>query len=497
MAENNNRSSGGGQHGAGKFFNELWKELTKPPGWMKKPPGGGGGGNKGGTGGGQAGGKKDEAGASHVKPGKRQPPSWWSWSQSDGVPAKKTKARKRKGKYGVKGAGPGKEAPSGGGADSGVPSGSKGHSSKQGYGSRPKLPLYSKDDLGSAQPMSPNSVAAQIRRHGFAPAVLKSFGLTATKVEPFGPVLRLRTNKGLVALKKTDLDGRQIEFLNGAFAHLEERDFTRFAPFLLAADGKPYAMNGGDRYYATRWIRGQEADFRSMGQLAQASRTLADFHEASRGYAPNGYAPPDLFDMVERFRDRREELVEWKSRAKLKSRPDDVDQIFLKHVDGYVRQADEALGMLREPEVRAHLVYEEEDPVLCHLDLTPYNMVYTATGQIVLIDLDFCTYGPRVLDVAHLLRRGLQRQEWEENVARHVLVNYNARRMMTRAEYSMMHGLLLFPHRFWRVAYQHYEVGHDPHHMGYFQLCEAEEESRQAFLRQFGKQVGRMHGRRG
>ncbi|HEU4963701.1 MAG TPA: hypothetical protein VFV52_07545, partial [Bacilli bacterium] len=68
--------------------------------------------------------------------------------------------------------------------------------------------------------------------------------------------------------------------------------------------------------------------------------------------------------------------------------------------------------------------------------------------------------------------------------------------MLNRSEYGLLHSLLLFPHRFWRVAYQHYDLGHDPHHMGYFQLCEAEESDRQAFLQKFKKQVDRMHGRR-
>nr|WP_236587806.1 CotS family spore coat protein [Tumebacillus amylolyticus] len=331
-----------------------------------------------------------------------------------------------------------------------------------------------------------------IRRHGFSPAALKAYGITATKCEPFGPVLRLRTSKGLIALKKTELTPKQVQFLHQSFQYLDERKFTRYAPFLLSTEGLPYVQVGGETYYATQWVRGQEVDFRSRQQLALTSRTLAEFHEASRGFEPKGYSPAMIFDLVDRFQDRRDELVSWKNRARAKSRPDDVDKKYLSMVDVYIKQCDESLAIMKRPGVRAHLLHEEDDPPLCHLDLTPYNMVYTTSGQICLIDLDFCTFGPRTLDLAHLVRRALQRADWEEDVLRHCLVNYNSVRLLTVQEYVLLYGLLMFPHRFWRIAYQHYDIGHDPHHMGYFELAEAEEEKRQAFLKTFGQQVERM-----
>jgi CotS family spore coat protein len=317
--------------------------------------------------------------------------------------------------------------------------------------------------------------------------------LTVSKAEPFGPVMRIRTNEGLLALKKTDLTPKHVQFLHAAINHLGQHKFQRCAPFLLTKNGHPYAQIGGETYYATRWIRGQEVDFRTMAQLGLTARTIAEFHEASRGFEPDGYRPAMLFDIHDRFADRRKEFLLWKKRAQNKSRPDAVDKMFLKQVDHYLKQADDALTIFKRSEVRAHLLYEEDDPPLCHLDLTPYNMVYTTNNQVVLIDFDFCTYAPRTLDLAHLMRRALQRQEWNEHVANHCLVNYNAVRLLARSEYLLLLGLLLFPHRFWRVAYQHYEIGHDPHHLGYFQLCEAEEEQRQAFLTRFARQVERMH----
>jgi CotS family spore coat protein len=458
----------------GGFFHELWKELTKPPKWAKVPP-------KPDSGQKKDDGKKHEADASQ-KSRKRQPPSWWSWSQSDGVPRRRHRERQSRTVR--------SQSRAIGSVRSVASEKLRRTRSKRPPKSAPLPISKSRADAGSQFPAAAE-VQAAIRRHGFAPAILKQYGLTASKVEPFGPVLRLRTNQGLIALKKTHLAPKNILFLHGAFQHLEEKRFTKFAPFLLTTDGRPYGIVGGDTYYITRWLRGQEVDFRSSPQLALAARTLAEFHEASRGYEPE-HRPAAIFDMVDRFADRRDELLEWKKRVQKKRRPDGVDQFFLQHVDLYVSQCAQALTLLKKPEIRAHLLYEEEDPCLCHLDLTPYNMVFTQNNQVALIDLDFCTYGPRTLDLAHLMRRALQRQEWDQDAAWHCLVNYNSLRMLTRPEYRILQGLLIFPHRFWRIAYEHYDVGHDPNHLGYFQLCEAEESKRQAFLTTFGRQIDRM-----
>ncbi|ASS74469.1 hypothetical protein CIG75_05330 [Tumebacillus algifaecis] len=446
----------------GDWLKQLFNEMMRPPKWMKdgKP------GTKKPTGDG----KKAEADVS-PKPKKRQPPAWWSWSQSDGVPKSRQRNRERpiRSRQVKKNNSPVKKERT---------------SKSQGR--------LSQSDLGSALPGSASDLHAQIRRHGFNPTVLKSYKITPTKVEPFGPVLRLRTNQGLVSLKKCDLRSAHVAFLHQALQHVEKQKFTRFAPFLLTSKGLPYAQIGGDTYYATRWLRGQEVDFRSMPQLALATRTLADFHKASRGFDPSGYAPPSIFDMVDRFNDRRDELVEWKRRASIKSRPDDIDKIFLKHADHYIAESDTALKALRRPQVRSHLLFEEDDPPLLHLDLTPYNMIYTPNNQVALIDFDFAAFGPRTLDLAHLMRRALQRHEWDEAVARHALVNYGAISPLTPAEYMILSGLLRFPHRFWRIGYQHYDIDHDPNHLGYFQLAEAEEPQRLRFLDDFEKQIARI-----
>ncbi|KEO83043.1 CotS family spore coat protein [Tumebacillus flagellatus] len=475
MADDNKNTSKPGTK-PGDVFKHFWGEMTKPPKWMKDA-------SKPSSGKGKDDGKKNEAGASTPK--KRQPPSWWSWSTSDGVPQKRTPSKKTSR---IESAPEPAPAPAPSTSKSNAPNKAKSKSK-----SSPRTPVgHGKSDLGRDHDDSLSTVHSIIRRHGFSPAVLKAYGLTATKCEPFGPVLRLRTPKGLIALKKTELTPKQVQFLHQSFLYLEERKFTRFAPFLLSTEGLPYVQVGGDMYYATQWVRGQEVDFRSRPQLALTARTLAEFHEASRGFEPKGYAPAMLFDLADRFQDRRDELVLWKKRAKVKSRPDLLDQKFLALVDPYIKQCDEALSILKRPAVRAHLLHEEDDPPLCHLDLTPYNMVYTTNGQICLIDLDFAAFGPRTLDLAHLVRRALQRAEWEEDVMRHVLVNYNAVRLLTVQEYVMLYALLVFPHRFWRISYQHYEIGHDPHHLGYYELAEAEEEQRQAFLKNFGQQVERM-----
>lgn len=488
----------------GDFFKEMWNELTKPPKWMKdvkKPGAAKSDAQKKDD---KQDGKKAEAGASKPpmwslfgkKPEatppkqdtkKRQPPPWWSWSTSDGVPEKAVKRKKESEANTDTAQGSATETVTRGSKSSKK----KGKSSKKSGSPNPLTPHEGLDDFGSEQPSPLNEIDSMIRSHGFAPTVLNQYGVTATKVEPFGPVLRLRTPQGLIALKKTFLPPKHVQFLYDATKYLSDNNFTYFSPFLLTQKGAPYAMVGGDTYYATQWIRGQEADFRSAQQLAFAARTIAQMHHTSRGFEPRGYAPSGIFDMVDRFQDRRNELQHWKRLAQNKRRPDGVDVLYLKLVDAYTEQADKALAILKKPEVRAHLLYEEDDPCLCHLDVTPYNMVWTTNHQICLIDLDFCTYGPRTLDLAHLMRRALQRQEWDESVAWQTLMNYQTVSPLAPVEHQILYGLLMFPHRFWRIAYQHYELGHNPHHLGYFQLAEGEEEKRQKFLAQFGKTVNR------
>jgi CotS family spore coat protein len=475
--------SGMANKGLPDWLKHVWKELTTPPHFIPQPQKKS---EKDGKG------KADSHSAHH--PAKKRDkdeeeddrPSWWSsWSLSP-VHEKKTRGKKtatRTGKKKKKAAKP-SQKPAVRSAPFPAPS--------RGLSLSPPDPLYGQS--GSFWPGIPQrkrEIAQVFVRQGYHPEVVERYPFTVYKAEPFGSVIRLHTSDGWKAVKRTHLSPERVEFMHQAVHHVMQRGFVRIAPFVLSKKKTPYAIVGGQVYYITDWVSGQDCDFTSMIHLAEAAQTLAQFHQASLGFEPSVMIPPTAFHILETFQQRSKDLATFKRNIRIKSKPDEMDKFFLKHVDAYQKQAQKAILLVSDPGVKQFLSREAAHPGLCHLDITPRNLIYTTNHHVHLIDLDFMTFAPRALDIAHLMRRSMQKTGWTREVSLVCLVHVNSIKKITRDEYRLIHALLTFPHRFWHVAYAHYALQAGGQSLGYLQQMQALEEKRNVFLQTFEQQIER------
>lgn len=453
-----------------EWLKHLWKELTTPPHFIPAPQK-------------QSHPEKKETSHQNEKSAtdeKDDHPSWWSsWSVSPLPPQKKRKKKAYK----------------------------KGKSTKKQLTNSPNLSPFShmqnpiqhsfsslSESLWGSLSQTKKELAQVLLRHGYHPPVLEHYPFTVYKAEPYGSVIRLQTSAGPFALKRTPLPPERIEFMHEAVCHLHKQNFFRVAPFFPNKKKAPYTIAGGNVYYISEWVHGQECDFSSMIHLAEAAQTLSQFHQASLGFAPKVTIPPAAFSVLDIFRHRSQDLHAFKKKIRLKNKPNAIDQFVLQHIDDYLKQAQRAILLASDPTIKDYLSHVAQSPGLCHLDVTPQNLIYTTNHHVHLIDLDLMTFGPRVLDLAHLMRRSLQKTGWAREVPLVCLVQANSVGKIRREEYILLLALLTFPHRFWHICYAHYVLRHDAQTLGKLQQLQSLEEKRKSFLEDFARQVYRYRG---
>lgn len=329
-----------------------------------------------------------------------------------------------------------------------------------------------------------------------APALLSAYDWRIKDVQQHRNVAHIVTSDGNYALKRTHISPQRVQFLHNVLRYLSKRGFTNVAHFALTKKRRPYAVREGITYYATEWMDGQTANFASTAHIARVAHALARFHHQSRGFETDGYHPPTEFQFTAMMRRRTRDLRLLLEEAEKTSDPDAFDDLLVSMAANLRKDADKSLELASGSECQAHLTEEAQRPGLCHLDVIPGNFIYTGEHEVVLLDLDLCAYAPRVLDLAHLLRRSLQQNRWATDTAYLCFLQYNAVQPMTEPEYVLVRSLLTFPYRAWRLAQTRYRTFTESSQTEELQLCAEQEERRQAFLQAFSQQIKSLRSSR-
>ncbi len=320
----------------------------------------------------------------------------------------------------------------------------------------------------------------------------KAYGWTVHAAEVRQRVVKVRTQRGIFAVKRTHTDAQHVRFLHELVRHLRREGLTCVTPFALADKDKPYITRNQRTYYATRWVDGNPVNFSSLTQLESTAAALAEFHERSRGFESSRANPTPEFGLPAMLRRRSEDLRNLLLKSEAKQHPDEFDQLLSRIAPALREDAEKAVRIAESADCRRFLVDDEENPGLCHLDVIPDNFIYTKEKQVVLIDLDLATFAPRVLDLSHLLRRSLQRLQWRSEAAYTCFLAYDRVRPMDATEYLWVYGLLCFPYRAWRLAHTRSYVVKDRTQIDELRECVEQEPRRQAFLEALLGQIRRQ-----
>ncbi|MCL6637837.1 MAG: phosphotransferase [Alicyclobacillus sp.] len=321
------------------------------------------------------------------------------------------------------------------------------------------------------------------------PALAKAYGWQVTAAQRAGSALKVTTPRGVYACKRAHIPAERGRFIRDVLNFARQAGFSHCCEWVPTRRGQACVVRGAAVYYATRWVHGQPLNLADLAQLQAAAHSLAAWHEATRGFEATHYNPPDEFDLPALLRQRTDDLRTLLLRAEAARQPDAFDELLRRLAPSLRRDAEHSLRIAGHPSCQEFLQRDAELPGVCHLDVTPGNLVYTPQHQAVLIDFDLATFAPRALDLAHLLRRSLQLQHWRGTVAYTCFSEFQAVRPLESAEYLLVQALLTFPYRAWRIAHTRYRLYQDDTQLQELRGFSEQEEERQAFLREYADQL--------
>ena len=199
----------------------------------------------------------------------------------------------------------------------------------------------------------------------------------------------------------------------------------------------------GELFLLKNYVEGSEISTSRIEDMKEAIHLLAIYHNVSEQI--NGQTQ-DI--ELEVWRRHYRELIKVRNYIRNRKKKNEFEQIYMKHFEHNLQFAEKSIRLLEE--------CEEPAPrcVYCHGDFNQHNILLSS-GTYRIINFEGISYNWAMVDVAHFLRKMLEKNDWSEVLGKELVAEYERYRPMYRTEYRQLYGLLLFPEKFWKVT-NHY-----------------------------------------
>lgn len=266
--------------------------------------------------------------------------------------------------------------------------------------------------------------------------------------------LMLDTDRGLKVLRPSQSGEQRLEFEDTVKQYIRRSGRLCVDTVMRTKEGKLFAENSyGDRFCVRDWYYGEECSLRQEEHCITAVDTLNCFHELTVDFPMKEeygiYTRPSL---SEQFVKRARELKRVRSYIRDKKQKSEFEVYFLRLCDGYYEQALEAEEYIRN-------VPQTEIQQLIHGNFSYHSLLTDSPLSdtcFVLTSFDKAGFGQQVSDFYYLLRKTMEKNDWNQTLGYHMIQRYLQARKNPETECILLKAQIMFPEKFWKITNYYY-----------------------------------------
>lgn len=284
------------------------------------------------------------------------------------------------------------------------------------------------------------------------------YGFKIISGEKVRKIHKLNTDKGMKCFKKAHARRSYFLFVFAAINHLIEKGFNATISYDRTLDGDICIEEGEYIYYALPWIESRQCKFKKQDELIKIIKLSAELHQASAGFIPPDDSKPRILygKWPERFKERLNDIQRFKEIIEAKEVKDEFDKSYSPLIDFFICQGIEAIELLKNSSYYDISEKARDKGEFCHHDMAEHNFLITPSGEIKIIDFDYCIMDTRLHDVASLVIRNMKHGVWDIAKADFILNEYSKHFAMDSEELEIIKCFTLFPQDFWQIGLQYY-----------------------------------------
>lgn len=270
------------------------------------------------------------------------------------------------------------------------------------------------------------------------------------------------TAEGCLIFKEYKGNDKRAELQNKLLGRIAEAGRVRTERIIPNRDGGLLVRDfDGTAYILKTWQEGRECSIEDRGECVQAVKLLARLHEAMELPAEEvgdaGIRPPE-----KEYEKHNREIRKVRKFLKQKSQKQPFEVRLLESCDYFLEQAlevTEEWGQYQEAfERRDRGEGRGETVFFCHGDYQYHNILMGPGGWFV-VNFEKCLADHPVRDLYLLLRKLLEKGNWQTAMGRELLQAYEREHPLTAEDRIDLYYRLAYPEKFWKIINFYYNSG--------------------------------------
>lgn len=267
----------------------------------------------------------------------------------------------------------------------------------------------------------------------------------------------LETNKGKFALRKVDLTKEQLGFSYEVDTHLSQCNFQEINSIYATRKKAPYAMLGDECYIMQNYKPCEETDFKAYEDLRGIVMTLARFHRYAINVSSKIREPKKvkIKNIYEHYIKRQTENNKLKKNITMLKQKSNFELLFLADCEAYRHLEEIALASISD-ELACRLIQAAvENKSVGHKDFTYHTVNKTEENKYIISQIDLCNYDIQVLDLAQILSKIMQKNEWNKGLLFNLINEYNKERTLSPDEMCLLKFMLIYPEKYNSICFKY------------------------------------------
>ena len=206
-------------------------------------------------------------------------------------------------------------------------------------------------------------------------------------------------------------------------------------------------------------LRGRHVALLSVDDVLAAVEELAKLHLVLQKVEDENLKIGGQDYAMEVFRHNRE-LKKVRNYIHGKHKKNEFEMIFMRNYEIFLKQALDVEHRLMKPnpgETQGQSGKQSREAAMygiCHGDFNQHNVLFTH-GKIIITNFEQAHYDVLVGDLAHFLRKLMEKHNFNIGLATDMLAAYEKRRKLLPEEWEQLYVRMAYPQKFWKVA-NHY-----------------------------------------
>lgn len=267
----------------------------------------------------------------------------------------------------------------------------------------------------------------------------------------------LETNKGRFALRKVDLTKEQLGFSYEVDTHLSRCNFDNISNIYATKKKMPYSILGEEVYIMQEYKPCEETNFKDYDDLKGIIIALADFHRlaidvSSKIREPEKIKIRNIYDY---YMKRQAENYKLKKNILALKQKSSFELMFLEDCEAYRILEEIALSSIDEG-LACRLIQEVIDTKsIGHRDFTYHTVGKTQEEEYIIGQIDICNYDIQILDLAQILSKIMQKNEWDKELLFKLIKEYDNKRTISKDEMSLLKFMIVYPEKYNSICFKY------------------------------------------